>query len=319
MKRTLISIVILIVVTIGVVLTFSKTNVTKKEEGKIYITTSIYPVYDFTKEVAGDKAIVAMLLPPGVEIHDYDPSTQDITTIQDSDIFFYTSNDLEPWVKKVTSGLKNKDNIKSIADNIELIDKEEFEKEYIENTDKEEKHEEHEKYDTHIWLDPTKSIIMVRNIQERLSEADPQNSTYYKENADNYIKKLQELDMSIISTVKKSSNNKLAFGGPFAYAYFIKRYNLEFVSAYDSCGEGNEPSVKKMYTVIEEVKKDNLPVIFYKELSSANFAKRISEETGAKCLEFNSLHTITKAQLQSGENYLSIMYHNLENVKQALN
>lgn len=319
MKKTIISIIILIVVTTCIVLIFTKKDKPSKEEGKIYITTSIYPVYDFTKEVAGDKATVSMLLPPGVDIHDYDPSTQDIAIIQDSDLFFYTSNDLEPWVQTITSGLDNKSNIKSIANNIELIDKEKFEEEYITDEDEEENHEEHEKYDTHIWLDPTKSIIMVRNIQEKLSEADPENSNYYKENADNYIKKLQELDTSIIATVKESSRDKIAFGGPFSYAYFIKRYDLQFVTAYDSCGEGNEPSVKKMYKVIEEVKKDNLPVVFYKELSSANFAKRIAEETGAKCLEFNSLHTITKEQLKSGENYLSIMYNNLENLKQALN
>ena len=318
MRRTIISIIILIVVTIGIVLTFTKTNKPDREEGKIYITTSIYPIYDFAKEVAGDKATVTMLLPPGVEIHDYEPSTQDIATIQDSDIFFYTSNELEPWAEKITTGLKNKNNIRSIANNIELIDKEKFEEEYI-GFDEEENHEEHEKYDTHIWLDPTKSIIIVRNIQEELSKSDPENSSYYKENADNYIRKLQELDESILTTVNNATNRKIAFGGPFAYSYFIKRYNLQFVTAYDSCGEGNEPSVKKMYKVIEEVKKDNLPVIFYKELSSANFAKRIAEETGAKCLEFNSLHTVTKEQLESGENYLSIMYNNLENLKQALN
>lgn len=318
MKRTIISIIVLIVVTIGIVLTFTETNKPDREEGKIYITTSIYPIYDFAKEVAGDKATVTMLLPPGVEIHDYEPSTQDIATIQDSDIFFYTSNELEPWAEKITTGLKNKNNIRSIANNIELIDKEKFEEEYI-GFDEEENHEEHEKYDTHIWLDPTNSTILVRNIQEELSKSDPENSSYYKENADNYIRKLQELDESIMATVSNATNRKIAFGGPFAYSYFIKRYNLQFVTAYDSCGEGNEPSVKKMYKVIEEVKKDNLPVIFYKELSSANFARRIAEETGAKCLEFNSLHTITKEQLESGENYLSIMYNNLENLKQALN
>lgn len=319
MKKTIISLFILIIVVIGIVAIFGYNNKTRKEDGKIYITTSIYPVYDFTKEVAGDKATVVMLLPPGVEIHDYDPSTQDIASIQDSDVFFYTSNQLEPWVETITTGIDDNSNINSVADNIELIENKEFEEEYLKNTEEHEEHEEHEKYDTHIWLDPTKSILMVRNIQEHLSKIDPNNSEYYKENAEKYILKLQELDESIMNTVNNSKRNKIAFGGPFAYAYFIKRYNLNFVTAYDSCGEGNEPSVKKLYSVIEEVKKDNLPVIFYKELSSSNYAKRISEETGAKCLEFHSLHTVTKNQLNSNENYLSIMYRNLENLKEALN
>ena len=234
-------------------------------------------------------------------------------------MFIYTSNQLEPWVEEITAGINENNNLKSIADNVDLIENENFEKEYMGINEEHESHEEHEKYDTHIWLDPTKSIIMVRNIQEQLSKIDPKNSDYYKENAEKYILKLQELDKSIENTVKNSKRNKIAFGGPFAYAYFIKRYNLNFVTAYDSCGEGNEPSVKKMYSIIEEIRKENLPVIFYKELSSANYAKRISEETGAKCLEFNSLHTISKEQLKSNENYLSIMYKNLDNLKEALN
>ena len=154
--------------------------------------------------------------------------------------------------------------------------------------------------------------------RKELSAKDPENADYYNSNAEKYIEKLEKLDSEIESTIKNSSQSEIAFGGPFSYAYFIKRYNLKFVTAYDSCGENGEPSVDKIFKVIEEIKQNNIPVVFYKELSSGNIVKTISEETGAKMLEFNSVHTVTQKQLEDGETYLSIMYQNLKNIKQAL-
>lgn len=320
MKKAIISLIILILIIIGLILIFNKQTIPIKEEGKITVIASIYPVYDFAKEIAGDKANVSMLLSPGVEIHDYEPTPQDMINIQSADLFLYMSNDLEPWAETLISGLDNSENIKTIADGIELIENEEFEKEYLSSDEdsNHEEHEEHEKYDTHIWLDPLKAIEMVKNIEKQLSEADPENAQYYKENANRFIIQLETLDKDFDNAIAESSRNEIAFGGPFSYAYFIKRYNLEFVTAYDSCGESGEPSIQKIFNVIEEIKKENIPVIFYKELSSGNIAKTISEETGAKLLEFNSLHSITQKQLNNGETYISIMYKNLENLKRAL-
>ena len=160
MKKAIISLIILILIIIGLILIFNKQTIPIKEEGKITVIASIYPVYDFAKEIAGDKANVSMLLSPGVEIHDYEPTPQDMINIQSADLFLYMSNDLEPWAETLISGLDNSENIKTIADGIELIENEEFEKEYLSSDEdsNHEEHEEHEKYDTHIWLDPLKAI-----------------------------------------------------------------------------------------------------------------------------------------------------------------
>lgn len=317
MKKLTISLLILIVIVLGAISMFNKQTAPVKDDGKLNITASIYPIYDFTKEVAGDKANVKMLLSPGVDVHDYEPTPQDIISIEESDLFFYLGKDLEPWGDTITSGVSDKSNIKEIASGIQLIENEEFENEYFSGDDHEEE-SEHEKYDTHIWLDPTKSIELVKNIAKELSAKDPENADYYNSNAEKYIEKLEKLDSEIESTIKNSRQSEIAFGGPFSYAYFIKRYNLKFVTAYDSCGENGEPSVDKIFKVIEEIKQNNIPVVFYKELSSGNIVKTISEETGSKMLEFNSVHTVTQKQLEDGATYLSIMYQNLENIKQAL-
>lgn len=319
MKKASISLIILIIIVIGAICIFNKTSKAEKQEGKIDIITSIYPVYDFTKQVAGDKANVTMLLPTGVEIHDYEPTPQDIIEIKKSDLFLYLGKQLEPWGETITSGIDNQENIKDVSQGIQLLENEEFEKEYMSESGEEQAgHDEHEKYDTHIWLDPSKSIEIVRNIEKELIQKDPENKSYYEKNAEEYISKLKKLDNDFQKTVKNAQKDEIAFGGPFSYAYFIKRYNIKFVTAYDSCGENGEPSVEKIFKVIQEIKKENLPVVFFKELSSGNIVKTISEETGAKAMEFNSVHTVTQKQLDDGETYLSIMYKNLENLKQAM-
>jgi len=307
------SIIILIIIVLTAILIFNKQNNLKStENGKITIITSIYPVYDFTKELVGDKANVEMIISPGVEIHDFEPTPQDIIKIQNANLFLYTGEDLEPWASTIISGIDNKSNIRNVAQGIQLIENQEHEEDHST------KHEEHEKYDTHIWLDVQKSIQIVENIKQELCKEDEKNSAYYKTKADEYIAKLRTLDQEIEKTISENPNKKIAFGGPFSYTYFIKRYNIKYISAYDSCGENNEPSIEKISEVIKEIEKEKIPVIFYKELSSGNIATTISNETGSKKMLFHSLHSISKQELENGASYLSIMYQNLENLKKAL-
>lgn len=317
MRKLLISLVILILLVGGVIVVFNTSkNEAKREYGKINVIATIYPIYDFAREIAGDKASVSMLLSPGVELHDYEPTPQDIIKIGESDLFLYLDEELEPWAGTVISGMDKRDNLKEVARNIALVEAEEFEHEHSEEHGIH--HEEHGKYDTHIWLDPTKAVKMVQNITDDLCEKDSKNSGYYRQRATEYTKKLVELDKSFEETVKNGKRKEIAFGGPFSYGYFVKRYDLDYVSAYDSCGEESEPSVNKVLEVVEKMKRDGLPVVFYKELSSGNIVRTIADETGAEALEFNSLHSATKEQMESGMTYLDVMESNLNNLKRAL-
>lgn len=200
-----------------------------------------------------------------------------------------------------------------------MIETEDFEHEHGIEDDEEDEHHHSEKYDTHIWLDLSIAAKLVRNIENAISEYDSNNSFQYRSNAEKYVSELNLLDYEISDVVKNGRTKMIAFGGPFAYAYFIERYGLDFISAYDSCGENGEPSVFKVKEVIDYIKKNNLNVIFYKELSSGSIAKTISEETGAEMLEFNSLHTVTDKELENDVSYISIMRKNLDNLKKALN
>lgn len=339
MKRSISFIVVLTIIFVS--LTAILINIkhpSKKNKGdKIVVIATLFPQYDFVKQVGGDKVDVTLLLPPGSESHTYEPTPQDMVSIDESDLFIYTGEEMEPWAENLISGLKNNINVLDLSKSVDLINVEEFEEEHEgeehehhhEHGDEDDEDEEHEHnhgeeghhhtYDPHIWLNPQYAIKMVKSVEQELSRIDPDNAEYYKTNATNYIKQISDLDKEFEETVENAKNPKIAFGGAFAYAYFVERYNLDFISAYETCGESAEPSTVKVKEVIDYINKNKIPVIFYKEYSTGNIAKTISEATGAKMLVFNTVHNLSKDEMKNGASYVSIMKQNLENLKQALN
>ena len=343
---------VMFIFTFIIVIISAISNTNNKNNEKIQIVATLFPQYDFAKKVGGDKVDVTLLLPPGSESHTYEPTPKDMVNINNSKLFIYTGKEMEPWADKIISGVKNSVNVLDLSTTVKLINSEEFEEEHnLEHNEDEEtiyeefenehsnkhRHEyegqegqeeqenehEHEQnhnheYDPHIWLNPQYAIKMVKSIEQELSRIDPDNAEYYKTNANNYIKQISDLDKEFEETVKNAKNPKIAFGGAFAYAYFVERYDLDFISAYETCGESAEPSTVKVKEVIDYIKKNRIPVIFYKEYSTGNIAKTISEATGAKMLVFNTVHNLSKDEIQGGASYVSIMKQNLENLKQAL-
>ena len=342
MKKNISFIILLILIfsIITAVIINIKNPKRKNNDGKIEVVATLFPQYDFVKQIGGDKVNVTLLLPPGSESHTYEPTPQDMVLINESDMFIYTGEEMEPWAENLISGVKKDINVLDLSKTVKLINVEEFEEEHEEHTnhkdseehsDDEYEHEhEHEHnhthtedghnhtYDPHIWLNPQYAIKMVESIENELSRIDPENASYYKKNAQNYISQISELDEEIENTVNNSSNPKIAFGGAFAYAYFVERYNLDFISAYETCGESAEPSTVQVKEVIDYINENKIPVIFYKEYTTGNIAKTISEATGTKMLVFNTVHNVSKDEMNNGATYVSIMKDNLENLKQAL-
>ena len=282
---------------------------------KIKVMTTLFPQYDFVKQVAKDKVEVTLLLPPGTESHTYDPTPKDIIKINSSDIFLYTGKYMESWSEKLISGIDNKELlIKDLSEGINLL-KSENEHSHEENHAH---HHEHG-YDPHFWLDPTLAIKMVDNIKEALCLKDPVNKDFYIRNAEDYKKKLYSLDEDIANTIKFSKRKSVVFAGRFAHLYFIKRYNLDYIAAFDSCSKEAEPSIKKVTQIIDFINKNQIPTVYYEELTEPKIANSISEATGTKSLKFGTIHNISKEQLDNNITYLDLMRENLENLKQGLN
>ena len=325
MKRyvlLIIDIVILIIIMSTLIILFKPDEVIKENTERIEIVATLFPQYDFVKHIVEDKADVKLLIKPGVETHTFEPTQKDMININNSDLFLYTGSELEPWTAEISDSITSNLKFVDISKNINLIDIHEFEKKYentniVKNyTDENEEHEHHSR-DAHIWLNPKNAIIMIDNILEEIITIDKENEDFYRNNAEEYKKQIVEIDKKIEDAISNAEIKELAFGGEFAYSYFIDRYNLSFVSVYTNCGHGEDPSIARVKSVIDYINNKNIPVVFYEELSEGTVAKMIAEETETKPL---ILYTIHNANLE-GENpdtYVTLMKKNLENLKQAL-
>lgn len=311
MKKIIAVLVTFFLIIGAIFIAIGNTNNNMQKTDKITIVTSLFTEYDFVKQIGKDKVEVKILLPPGTESHTYEPTPKDIVSINEADMFIYTSNQMEPWAEKIAESIDSKNTIiLQAGQDINLI---EIEHEHEDRKD----HEEHTA-DAHIWLDPNNAIKMVENITDKLCFISPENAEYFRNNANAYIEELRKLDSEIEETVKNSERKKLVFGGEFAYIYFLDRYNLEYATAYDGCGEGAEPSAKKIKEIIDTINNEKIPVIFYEELSAGKIANMIADETNAKALVFNTVHNVTSSELENGVTYVSIMKQNLDKVKEAL-
>ena len=322
-----ISFLILIIVMISLVLAFKPTSIIK-DESKVQIVATLFPQYDFAKQIVGDKAEVRLLIGSGVETHNFEPTAKDmVTMLDDTDIFLYTGDFLEPWTEDIVETLEESNcKIANIAKNIELIKIEEFEERHINSEINYEKHEHEEQhihtetcnhqdmYDGHVWQSIDNAVIMLENTLNVICESDPENAEEYKKNAEKYKQELLKLDTEIEELVENSATKEIAVGGEFAYAYFVEQYDLKFVSVYTNCGHGEDPSIAKVKSVIDYINKHEMPVVYYEELSEGSVAKMIAEETEAEALVLYSIHNGNPEK----DTYVSLMKKNIESLKQGL-
>lgn len=297
------------------------------DQNKITVIATLFPQYDFARQIAGEYANVVLLLPPGMESHSFDPSPADIIAIQNADIFLYTGPYMENWAADVIEGIGEETSVVDLSLSIPLAREEEIEAEY-ESIHKAEGdgHEEHEHnrsshnhtYDPHIWTNPVYAKIMAGNIADALIEKDPAHKAEYEENAKKYVAELEKLDAEIREAVLQAECRELFFGGRFAMYYFTREYGLSYESVYDSCSSETEPSVQSVIHMIKEIKEKEIPVVYYEELVDPKTARTIAEETGCEMLLYHSCHSVTKRELKEGVTYLTLMWGNLENLKAGL-
>ena len=323
------SFLILIILMIFLILVFKPENAIT-DKNKIQIVATLFPQYDFAKQIVGDKADVTLLVGSGVETHNFEPTAQDMVKMLDStDMFLYTGTFLEPWTEDIIKTLEESNcKIVDVSENIELIKIEEFEERYINSEIDHEEHENHaeeghvhndacnhqDMYDGHIWQSLDNANIMIENVLNAICQVDPENSDYYKDNAKRYQEEIKKLDTEIEEIVENSKEKEIAVGGEFAYAYFVEEYDLKFVSVYTNCGHGEDPSIAKVKSVIDYINKHEMPAVYYEELSEGTVAKMIAEETEAMPLVLYSIHNGNPKE----DTYVSLMRKNIDSLKKGL-
>lgn len=291
--------------------------------GRLQIVATLFPQYDFARQIAGNKAEVTLLLPPGVESHSYEPTPSDAVKINKSDLFIYTGEAMEAWCGKIIDSMQDSGShslVLDVSQGINLVKAEEIEAEHRHDGEDTEalEHENEHLYDPHIWTDPLNAKAMATSIRDALCDLDPANADYYKKNASAYIAELDALDSEFRDIVSSGKRDEIIFGSRFALYYFAKRYGLSYEAAFDSCSSETEPSARAVAGLIEEIRAEGIPVIYYAEMEDPKVARAISAETGAKMLLFHSCHNVTKDELKNGATYLSLMKQNAENLKEGL-
>lgn len=292
----------------------SKDENESTSDGKLNIIATIFPSYDFARQVGGDNADVTMLLKPGTESHSYDPSPQDIIRIQNCDLFIYTGGESDEWVNEIlSSGGKQPKKVIALMDCVDTV-----REETVEGMQSNEKEGETIEYDEHVWTSPINAITISKKITEDLIELDPKNEKQYKENENKYSMELSALSDSFAKTVEEGKRKVIVFGDRFPFRYFADEYGLSYYAAFPGCSSETEPSAATISFLIDKVKEKNIPVVFTIEFSDGKVADTICSETGAKKLSFHSCHNVTKEMFDSGITYVQLMRENLKNLKEAL-
>ena len=283
------------------------------DSGKIKVVATLFPQYDFANIISAGRAEVTMLLPYGTDSHTYEPSVKDMSNVSNCDIFLYTGDKMEPWAATILENVGNK-NIMAVdlSKNIKLLEGVSHN-----SDDNGEKGHIHD-FDPHIWTSPKNAIIMVDEILSALCTADEKNAQYYIKNAQNLKVQLDELHGKLADISENYDGKTLYFGGKFAFVYMFSEYGFKYESSYRGCSDESEPSIKTISDICKRIESDGAKYVFTEELSENKVAKAISEETDTELLVLHSCHNLSRNEAMAGENYLSLMQKNIQNIRKAL-
>jgi zinc transport system substrate-binding protein len=261
-----------------------------------------------------------MLLPPASESHTYEPTPQDIISIQNADLFVYNGGESETWVDEVLKDIDtSKVKVISCMDMVTLYEEETVEGMQAEEEEEEGEEGEEVEYDEHVWTSPMNAKKIVEGIEKEVAEIDAANKDTYLENAASYEQKLDKLDSEFKDVVSKANNPTVVFGDRFPLRYFVEEYGIKYFAAFPGCAEDTEPNASTVAFLIDKVKAEKIPVVFHIELSNEKITNTICESTGAKSMLFHACHNISKDDFEAGVTYVDLMEQNVKNLDAALN
>lgn len=321
---------------VGALAGCGKQNDTNQTD-KLIIVTTIFPEYDWVREILGEKADnaeITMLLDNGVDLHSYQPTADDIVKISDCDLFIYVGGESDEWVEDALRNAANRnmkvinllevlgDSVKT-EEIVEGMQEEEHEHEDVEEHEHEdaEEHEHEEEADEHVWLSLKNAKMLVRVISKALQELDPDNKDIYAANADAYVKKLSALDTEYQAAVDAASNKTILFGDRFPFRYLVDDYGLRYYAAFVGCSAETEAGFETISFLAKRVDEWKLPCVLTIEGAQHKIAETVVRNTTAKnqrVLTMDSMQSTTSKDVKNGTTYLSVMEKNLSVLKEAL-
>lgn len=293
-----------------------------EETDRLQVVASIFPAYDFARSAAGRRADVTLLPPPGAESHSCEPTPADILRVQRCDLFIYLGGESDAWVDAILSAIEPQGETLRMIDCVELLEEETAEG--MQNGHGHDHGEDHDHLgevvgmDEHVWTAPRNAAAITRTIGNRLSALDPENGPAYASGAEAYALGLEELDREFAAFFEGRRERTIVFGDRFPLLYFAKAYGLDYYAAFPGCGAQTEPSAATVAFLTEKVRREGLPAVWYIEFSNHLAADSIAEAADVGTAMFHTCHNVSRADLEAGANYLSLMRANLEVLRENM-
>ncbi len=282
----------------------------------LQVVTTLFPLYDFARTIAGGKAAVTMLLPPGVEPHTFEPKPEDMISISRAGLFIYTSRYMEPWAEKIISGIDNRAlRVVNVGERVNYRTGEGVSHQGHEGGG----HPDHDQkgMDPHFWLDFANAARMVDTILDGFVAADPVNSELYRQNAETLKTRLAALDLRYKQGLSSCFTRKLLHGGHYTFGYLAGRYGLEY-HALSGISSDAEPSAERMVALVREIRSSAAGYLFAEELLSPRLTETLAQEAGVGVLMLHGAHNLSRDDLSRDATFIDLMDRNLEQLKKGL-
>jgi len=312
------------------------------DDGRLKIVTTVFPAYDFARAAAGERADVALLLPPGMESHSYEPTPADILAVQNCDLFIYLGGESDSWVETILSAIEVEGEVLRMVDCVELLEETHVEgmqmqpghdhegHDHGEGEPCEESQEVHDHdhddlalgqvtgMDEHVWTSPRNAAEITREISARMGALDGGNADFYQTNGEAYAQQILALDQRFEAFFESLDSRTIVFGDRFPLLYFADAYELDYYAAFPGCGTQTEPSAATIAFLTEKVRHEEIPAVWYIEFSNHLVADSIAEATERQTAMFHTCHNVTKAEMDGGATYVSLMERNLQTLQEHL-
>ena len=295
-------------------------------DDKLKIVTTIFPEYDWVKNILGEKADdaqISLLCNNGTDMHSYQPTVEDIVKISECDVFIYTGGESEEWAEDALKNASNKDMVKiSLLEEMGSSAKKEEAVEGMQEEHDKDHDEDHDDYDEHVWLSLKNAAHLTDSITDALCKADGENAEVYKNNAESYKSSLNELDGRYSTATKNATVKTLLFADRFPFRYMTDDYGIDYYAAFPGCSAESEASFETIAFLSKKIDELSLKHVMTIEGGDDSIAKTVISNTNSKdqdILVLNSIQSVTSAEIESGLSYLDIMEDNLKVLEKALN
>ncbi len=283
------------------------------DDGVYSVVTTVFPPYDYAVHIAAEAeglVEIRMLLPPGSESHDYEPSIEDLALVAECDLFICVGGETDAWVEDVVEAVGGGVNVMRLTEQVELLCAEEHCHDHG--------HGHGEETDEHVWTTPSNAALLCRAVEREMCLAMPELAESFMRCGEAYAEAFENLNAEYKALSENARRDILIFADRFPFRYLTESLGLRHHAAFSGCSSDTEPSLSVIFDLTEEAKDEGVPVVLTAELSRGNTASAVASECGAVVRELHSCHNVSREDFERGVSCLELMRRNLEVLKEAL-